>query len=216
MKSALTFDHLVCAVPDVAAGSAILGAALGIEPTFGGVHQNQDTCNVLFSLGEGRYFELLGPDPAVHAKAPFALRAAALTTLDIWTFAVATDDIDALATQVRALGIPMRGPTAGSRQTPAGDVLRWRVLFLDSPEFKGLAPFAIEWQTTPHPSQTSAQGVVLQSMVVTHSNAEALRALYAALELDLVVHYGARSAIVATLTHGERTMTLLGSGDGIS
>ena len=216
MNAGLSLDHLVCAAPDVAAGSSMLGTALGIVPTVGGSHRDQGTCNVLFSLGEGRYFELLGPDPTVTLQTPLALRAAALTSLDIWTFAVTTDNIDALADKVSALGLQSRGPTAGSRQTPTGDVLRWRALFLDSPEFKGLVPFAIEWQTTPHPSQTSAQGALLQSLVVTHPHADALRSLYVALGLDLAVHYGARSAIVATLAHGGRLLTLVGNADGIS
>lgn len=216
MKSASTFDHLVCAAPDLASGSSQLEAALGIVPTVGGSHQDQGTSNVLFSLGEGRYFELIGPNPGVQPKAPLAVRAAALAGVDIWTFAVTTDDIDALADKAKALGLQVRGPTAGSRQTPAGDVLRWKVLFLDSPQFKGLVPFVIQWQTTPHPSQTSAPGALLRSLVVTHPQADALRSLYAALGLDLAVHYGTRAGIVATLAHGERLLTLVGSADGLS
>lgn len=216
MKAALTFDHLVCAAPDVAAGASLLGAGLGIVPTVGGAHQDQGTCNVLFSLGEGSYFELLGPDPAVKLQAPLALRAAALAGVEIWTFAVTTDNVDALTEKARALGLQLRGPTAGSRKTPTGDVLHWKALFIDSPEFKGLVPFAIQWLTRPHPSQTSAQGPLLQSLVVIHPKADALRSLYAALGLDVPVHFGTRSAIVATLAHGERLLTLVGNADGIS
>lgn len=216
MKSALRFDHLVCAAPDLAAGSAQLGAALGIVPTVGGSHQNQGTSNVLFSLGEGRYFELLGPQPGAEPQAPLALRAAALTGVDIWTFAVTTDDVDGLADHARSLGLQVQGPTAGSRQTPSGDVLRWKVLFLQAPQFKGLVPFAIQWLTTPHPSATSAPGTLLQSLIVTHPQADSLRSLYAALGLDLAVHHGTRSAIVATLVHGEHVLTLVGSADGFS
>ncbi len=216
MRGALTFDHLVCAAPNVTAGASLLGGALGIVLTVGGAHQDQGTCNVLFSLGVGRYFELLGPDPAVKLQAPLALRAASLAGVDIWTFAVTTDNVDALAEKARALGLQLRGPKAGSRKTPTGDVLHWKVLFIDSPEFKGLVPFAIQWLTTPHPSQTSAQGPLLQSLVVTHPNADALSSLYAALGLDLPVHFGTRSVIVATLVHGERLLTIVGNADGIS
>jgi hypothetical protein len=215
MDPALTFDHLLCATPDLARDSARLGEALGIVPTVGGSHQDQGTSNVLFSLGEGCYFELLGPDPKGDGQAPLALRSAALNGPDILTFAVMTDDIEAVVQKAAVLGLQVSGPKSGSRKTPAGDLLSWKALFLISAEFKGLVPFVIQWETTPHPSETSAAGPTLRSLVVTHPEADALRRLYASLGLDLAVHYGTRGAIIATLAHGERLVTLVGSADGI-
>ena len=193
----------------------MLGAALGITPTVGGSHPDHGTCNQLFSLGGAQYFEVLGPDPAATQEGPMAKRATKLRAPDIWTFAVTTKDLDALAVRARALGLSVQGPTPGSRRTPTGETLHWRYLYLISPEFKGLVPFAIDWLDTPHPSRTTVQGVRLQSMLVTHPRADALAALYAALGLEMTVHHGARSAIVVTLAHGSRVSTLIGSGDGI-
>ncbi|MEJ0040375.1 MAG: VOC family protein [Gammaproteobacteria bacterium] len=215
MNAHLTLDHLVCTVPDVRIGSAVLGTALGITPTAGGSHPDLGTCNVLLSLGAGQYLELLGPDPAATHQGPMALRAASRSGPDICTFAVVTNDIDALAEMARAQGLEVRGPVAGSRRDPTGVLLRWRILYLVSAEFKGLVPFVIDWLDTPHPSLTATRGVQLQSMVVTHPRPHVLSALYAALGLEMTVHHGLRGAIIATLVSGERVSTWVGSAEGL-
>ena len=56
-------DHLVYAVPDLAAGVAAMTALLGVAPSPGGPHPGLGTRNFLVSLGESCYLEIIGPDP---------------------------------------------------------------------------------------------------------------------------------------------------------
>lgn len=211
----LELDHLVVAVPDVPAAQRAVADALGIEPVFGGSHPDHGTCNALLSLGGSRYLELVGPDPAAAAGGDLARRAAALAAPDLWGFAVASSELDRLAQRAQAAGLVPQGPAAGSRRAPTGALLRWRALGLSSPQFAGLVPFAIDWLDTPHPAHTSPQGAQLESWFVTHPQPDALRALYARLDLQPTVHAGLRPAIVATIVHGERRLTLLGSAAGL-
>jgi hypothetical protein len=50
---------------------------------------------------------------------------------------------------------------------------------------------------------------------VAHPRPDDLRALYAKLGVALNVHAGLRSAIVATIVHGDRRLTLTGPGPGL-
>jgi Glyoxalase-like domain len=215
MHEIVTLDHLVCIVPDLQAGSAELGAALGMTLTAGGVHPGHGTSNTLLSLGTGRYLELLGADPNAPQREGIGARAAAASGFDIWTFSVGSRDLDGLARRARAVGLEVPPTAAGARTTPAGDALRWRGMYLLHPLYAGLVPFAIDWQDSPHPSVTSAQGTQLRSLFVTHPEPEGLRAIYLGIGLDIAVHYGPRRAIVATLAHGERLCTLVGDADGL-
>ena len=215
MNETVTLDHLVCVAPDVQAYSAELGAALGVTLTIGGSHPNHGTCNTLLSLGSGRYLELLGADPNATQRDGIGARAAAATEFDIWTFAVATRDFAGLAARARAVGLEVVPPVAGARTTPSGDRLSWRGMYLLHPLYAGLVPFAIDWQDSPHPSVTSAQGAHLRSLLITHPQPEGLRAIYRGIGLDIAVHHGPRRAIVATLAHGERVSTLIGGAEGL-
>ncbi len=211
----LSLDHLVVAVPDVAAAQRAVADALGVAPVFGGAHPGVGTCNALLSLGGRQYLELVGPDPGAASPGELGRRAAALKTAEIWGFAVACDDLDGLAQRARGAGLQPVGPTAGSRRTPEGTQLHWRVLGLPSIGFGGLLPFAIDWLDTPHPAQTSPQGPRLEAWHVAHPQPDALRALLAQLGVALNVHAGLHSAIVATVVHGERRLTLTGGGPGL-
>jgi hypothetical protein len=211
----LPLDHLVVAVPDVAAAQRAVADALGVSPEIGGSHPDIGTCNALLSLGGDQYLELIGPDPKAVTPGELARRVASLESAEIWGFAVASQDLDSLAERARGLGLRTVGPTVGSRRTPAGELLRWRALGLSSLEFGGLVPFAIDWLDTPHPARTSPQGPHLEAWHVAHPRPDDLRALYAELGVALNVHAGLRSAIVATIVHGDRRLTLTGPAPGL-
>ena len=215
MSHDLPLDHLVVAVPNLAAASAAFSSALGVASATGGSHPDHGTCNALVSLGASAYLELLGPDPTLAEPGPWARRALALTAPDVWGFAVAARDMEALASRAVALGLQVLGPSAGRRATPGGEYLNWRSLVLLDPDYAGLVPFAIDWMDSPHPSQTSGPSVALKSMIVTHPQPQRLRALYAGLGVKVPVHHGPRSSIVVTLESGVCISTWVGSAAGL-
>lgn len=72
-------DHLVYAVPDLAAGVITFAEATGVTPVAGGSHPG-GTANYLVGLGPAAYLEIIGPDPAVPGARP---RAFGLETLTV-------------------------------------------------------------------------------------------------------------------------------------
>ena len=106
-------DHFVVAVPDVRAASRAVADALGIEPAFGGAHPDHGTCNALLSLGEGRYLELIGPDPHATSPGDLARRAAAVDGAEVWGFAVAQPELETLAEMAPSLQLQATARLAG-------------------------------------------------------------------------------------------------------
>jgi catechol 2,3-dioxygenase-like lactoylglutathione lyase family enzyme len=211
------FDHLVYAVPNLQAANDALTAALGLRPVYGGEHAaDYGTCNALLSLGPQCYLEVLAPVAATGAALPpFARGVAALPEGDVISFAVATSDLPAVQARALAAGLAVRPSKANSRVAPQGHTLRWQGLYLDHDLYRGLVPFYIDWMDSVHPSATAPAGAVVQDIVVVHPQPEGLRTIYAALDLDIPVHAGNRSAIVVTLAHGAQRYMLVGSGRGL-
>jgi len=63
----------------------------------------------------------------------------------------------------------------------------------------GLAPFFIDWGTSPHPAATAPRGPVLVALRAEHPQPDLARDPLAALGLELPVAPGPRPALVATL-----------------
>ena len=186
----VSLDHLVLGAPDLAAGVRVVAALLGVTPASGGVHPTMGTANALLSLGGGVYLEVMAPAPGQAEPSGNGRQLAGLPgpTLGMWAARVA--DLDAVAAAARAAGLNPRDPIPGSRRTEAGDLLEWRMLFIDGHDFGTLVPFFIDWGATPHPSTTSPAGPRLTRFSVAHPRAAELRRIYEALGLDIDVADG--------------------------
>jgi hypothetical protein len=149
---------------------------------------------MLLSLGIGCYLELIAPDPSQDQIANFGERLAKLAAPTILMFGVRTTDIEAANARTSALGLrafapngkPNIGPVTMSRALPAGGVLTWRLLLLGADAYELGVPFYIQWEGSPHPSESSA-GCTLKKFWVEHPNARALAELYLALSIDVDV-----------------------------
>jgi hypothetical protein len=87
----------------------------------------------------------------------------------------------------------------GARTRPDGVELRWALTNPDAHAVFGLAPFFIDWGTSPHPAATAPRGPVLVALRAEHPRPDLAREPLAALGLDLPVDLGPRPALVATL-----------------
>ena len=57
-------DHVILAVPDLAAGAAEFARTTGVEPIAGGVHPGLGTANMLVALSPVTYLEIAPADTA--------------------------------------------------------------------------------------------------------------------------------------------------------
>jgi acyl-CoA synthetase (AMP-forming)/AMP-acid ligase II len=66
------------------------------------------------------------------------------------TFAIRSDNLDALSAAARREGVSLQGPVAMSRDRLDGVRLDWTILYLEDRRFGEAIPFVIDWGTSPH------------------------------------------------------------------
>jgi hypothetical protein len=193
-------DHLVYAVPDLDAGVADLEQRLGVRAAPGGPHAGRGTRNALIALGPESYLEIIAPDPAQPEPARgrwFGVDPRAPARLAGW--AAKGSDLPRIVAAAAQRGVPLGEVMPGARTRPDGVELRWTLTNPDARSVFGLAPFFIDWGTSPHPAATAPRGPVLVALRAEHPRPDLVREPLAALGLDLAVDPGPRPALVATL-----------------
>lgn len=201
-------DHIALATPDLAAAVASFAATTGVEPVAGGSHTGLGTANFLVGLG-GAYLEIIGPDleqPAPAQPRPFGIDD--LDAARIVTWAVRTDDIDALIAESRENGYDPGDAIAMSRRSPAGETLEWR---LTMPRFDygdGLVPFLIDWGATPHPTSRNLPTTPLLEWRATHPDPASVRPALVALRADLHIDIADHVSLTAVVRGANGAVTL--------
>jgi hypothetical protein len=186
-------DHIVYATPNLDATAADLTGRLGISPASGGSHPGMGTRNVIYGLGDGQYFEVIGPDEAQDV-APRWFGIGALTRPRLAGWAIRTEKIDFVVAGARERGYDPGEPVAMSRQAEAG-LLSWR---LTMPR-ETLVPFLIEWGDTPHPSTRELPRVTLESFAGEHPDPIALRQTLGTLGVGLTLRRAPQTRLTAVL-----------------
>ena len=192
-------DHILWAAPDLGAGEKIIEGLTGVAPARGGAHPGFGTRNSLMGLDSGIYLEIISPDPAQGLEGNRGGRIAALPRAGIMTFAIRSDDLEALSAAARRAGLSLQGPVAMSRDRPDGVRLDWTILYLEDSRFGEAIPFVIDWGASPHPSQSVPAGCQLRSFAVLHPKADELGRVYAALDIPVPVKRAAYPGFVAEL-----------------
>lgn len=195
----ITLDHLLWAAPDLDAGSTAFEAMTGVRPTPGGSHPGFGTRNALTSFSEDTYLELLAPDPAQDLSGTWGATVAHLDRPQMFSFALATDDLEGVAAKTAAAGIAMQAPVAMSRKTADGGILEWRIMRMEDPAGTHRLPFFIDWQGAPHPGKTTPGGTTLRDFYALDPDPERLRALYAVIGAQIPVRGAVAHGFVATL-----------------
>ena len=200
-------DHIILLIADLEDFKSRFEADAGVTVTIGGAHPGLGTANLLVSVGDGVYLEFIAPDPALEEPTGLGARLVAYPEPQIAGFAARTRDMAATVAAVEAAGLTATGPAAGSRETPAGDLLAWAALYVGGHDFGDQVPFFIDWVATPHPSRTSAQGLKLLSFQAVHPDPEGLSAIYRELGVPVTVVAGAAPGFELRIDtpNGERT-----------
>lgn len=193
-------DHLVYGTPDVESTVAEIEHLTGVRAAPGGRHPGRGTHNALLGLGQGRYLEIIGPDPeqsGLGSPLPFGLDHLSRPRLVTW--AAKAPDLEDRTESARAAGYDPGEILPRSRVTPDGRTLKWRLtsLGLDHPDW--LVPFLIDWQRSPHPSDSTPAGLTLVELRATHPEPERIRKVLEALGVELPVTRGPGVSLLARL-----------------
>ena len=196
-------DHLLLGTADLEAAIAWFEAKSGVRAVPGGSHPGVGTRNALAALGGRRYLEIIAPDPTQGAfNSRFDVRGLATPRMIGW--AALTTNIDTLLGRARTAGLTAVGPNPGSRARPDGRVLKWRTAGVQSQLAVGVfdpVPFFIEWdRASVHPSADSPRGCELQSLEVSHPQAEAVADTLQRLGIEFRATPGAAFQLRAVLS----------------
>ncbi|RDC73659.1 VOC family protein [Rhodovulum sp. 12E13] len=192
-------DHLLWAGPDLEAASAAFAELTGVTPATGGSHPGFGTRNALVALDDGRYLEVIAPDPVQDLAGTLGAELAALPAPRMFTIAFAASGLDAVAQAARAAGAAPGAPIDMARTRPDGVHLAWQILRFDDPARGWAMPFVIDWKDTPHPSASTPAGCALSNLVLTDPAPEGLSALVTAIGADVPVARGLAPGAVAEL-----------------
>src|SRR3954468_15633433 len=135
MPSAI--DHVIVAVADPDAAAAELEATLGIRASGGGRHDAHGTFNRLIWLGDS-YLELMGVfDEALAAESWWGRHVRSILDRTKGALAgapLAVSDLAADVTRLREHGSTLLDPMPGERRRPDGQLVRWSIGRLPSPD----------------------------------------------------------------------------------
>jgi len=206
----LKLDHLLYAVPDLDDGIAFFEGLSGVAVARGGSHPGLGTRNALASFGDGVYLELIAPDPAQSLTGNLGGHIASQAAPGLLTFAVGASGLEAVAAKSAAAGLACQAPAGGARAKPDGSMIRWRTLHTEGADFGYWMPFFIDWLDTTHPSKTAPGGLQLLDFEIAHPRADALRAIYRSLDIDVRVVAGDRPGMRALLRGAKQELVLSG------
>ena len=166
-------DHLVIAVPDLDAAAAAWTDA-GLPAVRGGAHP-VGTVNALVRGPEPAYVELIAAGS--EDSNPWLDRVRPQHGPISW--AVAVDDVDVARAALGAAGFDPQPVRDGSRTTPDGDVVAWRMCDVGPVPYDGSLPFLIQWTTPMAPGP--ADGPVVAQVRLTPPDPERVADLLLAL-----------------------------------
>ena len=196
----MRLDHILWAAPDLDEGVALLGELTGITAQTGGSHPGHGTRNELLSVGPDVFFEIISPDPEqTQTPGSRGARIKSMCFPALLTFAVQTNDLDCAIKSAEGTGLSLRQRVPMSRTRPDGVKLEWTVARFEHPTYGDLIPFAIDWQGSPHPSETSIGGCTLRSLTALHPDPAPLAAIYRKMGVDIPVQGAIRPGLVCVL-----------------
>ena len=106
------------------------------------------------------------------------------------SWAIAVDDIEAARDALAAAGFDPQPVVAGSRRTPDGGVVEWRLCDVGEGPYDGALPFLIQWTTPMEPGPED--GPVVQHVGLTPADPDRLADLLAAVGLVPSRHWPRR------------------------
>ncbi len=193
-------DHLLLGIADLDRGIEWMQERTGVRATMGGSHPGMGTRNALISLDNRQYIEIISIDPKQKQRGWMAALVRNLAAPQIITWAVSTEDIDALSDHAKAAGYSVEGPSNGERAKPDGSILKWRTLRIIG-DLGEAIPFFIEWGAgIKHPSQDSPSGCRLKAFKIEHPEADHVQNMLLEFRIKTEVNPGIKPRFKAILS----------------
>ena len=188
-------DHLVYATPDLEATCRELEIRLGVRASAGGQHPGRGTHNALISIGPEAYLEIIGPDPLQPETRPVWFGVDRLTAPKLITWAVRINNLEAFVKEILP-NANVGAVKSGSRNTPEGTTLSWRLTEPQLVQGVGLIPFLIEWNSRQHPADSAITGPRLVQLRIEHPEPELIRKQLNSLRFEVAIEQGSNPALV--------------------
>lgn len=202
-------DHIVWATNAPKADCDWFEQATGARPVPGGSHPGFGTRNDLVGLGGDQiYLELLSPDADQQLAGTLGEGLQVLDRGGLFHWAARHPDLEQVHNSALELGLDSSGVIPMSRQHTNGSLLEWKLVFISGHDHGGLLPFFIDWGACPHPSGELAQAGKLARFELVSPEADQLRAILQAFELNIDVKSGAEPGISVELSNHRGTLEL--------
>jgi hypothetical protein len=183
---AIHLDHLIVAGPDLAEATDYVETLLGVKAAAGGSHTGVGTRNALLRLDPGAYIEIIGPDPdQPEPDRPRWFGIDTMTEPKLATWAARTSDLARAVERARSLGVDLGQVSPGGRVRSDGARLEWRASDPRADRLGGVLPFLMDWEESPHPSESLEIGCTLVALRGFHARAAQARAAADALGLPV-------------------------------
>jgi len=162
----LEIDHVIVGIDSLERGMDLLRDFTGLTAVYGGAHPGRGTHNALLSLGDGKYLELLAPNPKEPVSSPSNTELSRYKDLTPIGFAMRAPNAESLSVVFARRGLTHGSVRPGSRVRPDGSTLRWKTFTPWGADNRSILPFFIEWSPGPHPSTDSPRGCRLSTVMV--------------------------------------------------
>lgn len=149
----LRFDHIAIGCATLKQGAAYMAEQTGLTVPAGGEHPLMGTHNLVMTLGDDTFFEVIAINPSAPKPSRsrwFGLDATSFPTPRPLSWILNSDDLDTDLEIAKSLGVDLGVPTTQTR----GD-MSWRFAVRDDGAIPldGAAPMMMEWPKSPtHPA----------------------------------------------------------------
>lgn len=220
MGKNLHIDHLVYAVPDLAAAVVDIEQRFGVAPSPGGAHLGRGTFNALLGLGGRTYLEIIGPDPAQpdpDGPRSFGIDTLAEPRLVAWCVAPTRPLID-VVTDARRAGYEPGDIESMHRRRPDGVTLEWSLTLPTMDDMEGgVLPFFIDWGRNVHPTESIPVGGSLVALDLFHPHPRSIDIVLSAISDEallgdegskITLNYADRAALSAEIQTANGSIVL--------
>ncbi|AZB44473.1 VOC family protein [Bacillus sp. FJAT-42376] len=165
----MKLDHVVHFVKQPAKEAGAAFQMLGFHTVAGGSHENWGTANSLcyFGLDYIEFLAIEDEEKAGNSDNPLIRLCMDMKQEGLVQLAIHTEEMDDVAEKLKASGLTVKKPFAGSRKRSDGSVLSWRMLFAEHPDSEFPLPFFIEWGS---PDEERKEDLIRTGALAPHPN----------------------------------------------